>query len=893
MSEPYGAQASALHLLANLGWNFIDAADGLAQRGSSREVLLKTRLIEVLQSRRFDYKGASYPLSPGGIDQILRELSALGLGDGLLAANEELYAKLAFGITVTEFMPDGRKHRPTVAVIDWSDARANHFDVTPQPRVLSSHGTHQRGPDVVGYVNGIPLVVIEASQPHGAGSASAEAEVLEGIHRHLRNQREDEIPQLFVYAQLLLSIGRTDARYGTTRTPARSWAQWSREEEFDDAQVSAFMNPPQTKPDAQDRLLVSLLAPARLLDLLRSFVLFDRKVGKIVARHQQFFGVRALLRRLAQRRSGGTREGGVIWHTAGSGKSFTMVFLAKALLLDEALRDCRLVVVTDRLQIEHQLARNFMTGGAFGVSAALQGEGDRSKAANGRDLARRIGQGRERITFALVQKFRIASRLPECRNDSADIVVLVDEGHRSHGGETHRRMKKALPRAAYVAFTGTPLLKDEKTAAIFGPVVHAYTMRAAVADGAVTPLVYEERMPELSIDAQAVDRWFERIAADLADAERAGLKKKYERSAAIRGSAGRIVLIAWDIAVHFSENFRKSASGLKGQVATASKRDAIRYKRALDATGLVTSKVVISPPDRTADGPEVAKWWQQNVLDHGLDPARLERQALQAFGTSGAPDLLIVVDRLLTGFDEPRNAVLYIDKPLKGHNLLQAVARVNRPHQAKRCGWLVDYRGILKELDTSIRAYQDLENRTQSGFDIADLAGLYAAARPGVRHRAAAVRGSSHDEQIRMLLDEQVVGHRVREPEGVYLVDQLGGLQVNARGEAGLMAARLQESLAVETAAWPSVQRPFSELLRSAIARAEAMFDAPFAPLPWVLMEQVVETARAEHSLSPQNLESAVRKALLELLYPSLGLDGAREAIGHVLRVAGIGLTRD
>jgi len=195
----------------------------------------------------------------------------------------------------------------------------------------------------------------------------------------------------------------------------------------------------------------------------------------------------------------------------------------------------------------------------------------------------------------------------------------------------------------------------------------------------------------------------------------------------------RIELIAWDIATHFSENIKQLGTGLKGQVATDSKLEAIRYKKALDETGLVTSAVVISAPD-TREGnsdvdedtlPEVHKWWKQNMATYGADPEAYEKHIVSDFGTDGAPDLLIVVDKLLTGFDEPRNTVLYIDKPLKGHNLIQAVARVNRLHDAKRYGVLVDYRGILKELDTAIRAYQDLETRTQGGFDVSDIDGLY------------------------------------------------------------------------------------------------------------------------------------------------------------------------
>jgi len=190
-----------------------------------------------------------------------------------------------------------------------------------------------------------------------------------------------------------------------------------------------------------------------------------------------------------------------------AGKSFTMVFLTKALLLVESLKECRIVVVTDRVDLETQLSRNFMTGGAFGSSIATQKDGERSRTLSGRDLAQRIGKGTERITFTLVHKFNTASKLPECRNDSADLIVLVDEGHRSHGGETHERMKKALPKAAYIAFTGTPLLKDEKTSNKFGPIVHAYTMQRAVEDETVAPLLYEERVPELDINEEAVNRW--------------------------------------------------------------------------------------------------------------------------------------------------------------------------------------------------------------------------------------------------------------------------------------------------------------------------------------------------------------------------------------------------
>ena len=1094
--EQYSAHLPALHLLCNLGWSFLTTAQALAMRGSTREVLLKPRLIEVLQTRRYEYKGQWYPLSPSGIDQIVRELSALSLAEGLMPANERLYGKLALGITVTEFMPDGKKHQPTIAVIDWADALANRWDVTEELEVLAAQGTHHRTPDVVAYVNGIPLAVIEAKRPEsGGGSHPAKAMVKEGISQHLRNQRPDEIPNLFAYAQLLLSISQTEGRYGTTHTAAKFWAKW-REEEFDEAHLQALKNQA-LKPDVrtalfdgkpaaltayfdtlwsaamqateQDRLLVSLLTPARLLEFLRGYVLFDRKVGKIVARYQQFFGIRALLARISQIKpesQGGGREGGVVWHTTGSGKSFTMVFLTKALLLVDALKECRVVVVTDRIDLETQLARNFMTGGAFGSSIAMQKDGEKSRTLSGRDLAQRIGKGTERITFTLVHKFNTASKLPECRNDSADMIVLVDEGHRSHGGETHERMKKALPKATYIAFTGTPLLKDEKTANKFGPIVHAYTMQRAVEDETVAPLLYEERVPELDINEEAVNRWFEKITSNLSDAQRTDLKKKFAKKGAIYGAANRIELIAWDIATHFNENIKKLGLGLKGQVATDSKLDAIRYKKALDDTGLVTSAVVISAPD-TREGnsdvdedtlPEVQKWWKQAMATCGNDADTYEKQVVSDFGTDGAPDLLIVVDKLLTGFDEPRNTVLYIDKPLKGHNLIQAVVRVNRLHDAKRYGVLVDYRGILKELDTAIRSYQDLEARTQGGFDISDLEGLYRQFNTEYKRLPALhdalwsffksvtnkldseqyrqvlapkfVKGSDgeeyderqklrddfyealtafglclqtalssrsffedksfseaqiarykadlrfftelrqtarrdametvdysvYEEQIRKLVDKQVIGTEVRDPDGVYLVHQLGQAEdpkdwseEKTRNETDMIRTRLRKTIEQELAADPYSQKVFGELLRQAIAEAEAMFDHPLkqyalfksfeekldarsAPdLPVALadkpnakayfgamrlvlgdetfaglsgdlkdklvqqaiaMDAVVRDAVAENSLNPQNIEAAIRKGLLPLLFGTLGLDNAKLVVEQVIQITRIGLIK-
>jgi type I restriction enzyme R subunit len=591
-------------------------------------------------------------------------------------------------------------------------------------------------------------------------------------------------------------------------------------------------------------------------------------------------------------------------------------------------------------------------------------------------------------------------------------------------------------------------------------------MQRAVEDGTVVPLLYEERVPELDINEEAVNRWFDKITASLSDAQCTDLKKKFAEKGAVYGAANRIELIAWDIATHFSDNFKTLAPGLKGQIATNSKLDAIRYKTALDDTGMVSSAVVISPPDSREGNPEVdedslpevQKWWKQHMAGHGADPESLEREIINDFGTDGAPDLLIVVDKFLTGFDEPRNAVLYIDKPLKGHNLIQAVARVNRLHEAKRYGMLVDYRGILKELDTAIRAYQDLETRTLGGFDVADIEGLYrqfsteykrlpalhdkllsffegvensldreqyrqllapkfVAATDGeeydarqklredfyaaltafglclqialsshsfyedrsfsetliARHKSdlrfftelrqtarhdamETVDYSAYENQIRRLVDKQVIGTEVREPKGVYLVHQLGQAEEpeqwseeKTRSETDLIRTRLRKTIEQDLAEDPYAQKVFGELLRQAIVEAEAMFGHPkkqyallqafghklearktpglpaaladqpaarayfgairlalgedaFAGLDKaarnafadqaIAMDAIVRNAVAENSLNPQNIEAAIRKGLLPLLFGSLGLDNAKRAVEQVIQITRLGLSR-
>ncbi|QEO42325.1 type I restriction endonuclease subunit R [Vibrio cholerae] len=747
--EEYSAKLPALTLLTNLGWSFLSPELALAARGGKAdEVVLRQVLRSELQKRTFIFAGKSYPLSEKAIDNLIAEVCSPALNEGLLTANERLYNHLLYGISVTEFV-DGKKASPTVALIDWQNPANNSFVFTEEFTVTRSGGVENRRPDIVCFVNGIPLVVIEAKRPDG--NTKKGPTIDEGISQSLRNQRHDEIPLLFSYSQMLLSINGNEGRYGTCGTPAKFWAAW-REEDISDAEMYAIKNKrlkdeqlaglfshrPAKDLDwyqsltaagelavtGQDQLLISLLSPARLLEMTRYFTLFDKKAGKIVARYQQVFGIKRLIERINTRSVTGGREGGVIWHTTGSGKSFTMVFLSKALILHESLKQCRIVVVTDRVDLETQMSKTFASGGE------LAGKKDKeaAMATSGKRLAEQIGKGTERIIFSLIQKFNTATKMPECVNNSSDIIVLIDEGHRSQGGENHIRMKQALPNAAFVAFTGTPLLKDDKTTNKFGPIVHAYTMQRAVEDQTVTPLLYEERIPDLDVNERAIDSWFERITEGLSGEQKADLKRKFAKKGQVYGADDRIRLIALDIANHFVKNIDE---GLKGQLACDSKASAIKYKKYLDEAGLFESAVVMSPPDSRegntavdeATTPEVTQWWKDNVGSQ--DEQAYTKHLIERFDKDDSLKILIVVDKLLTGFDEPKNAVLYIDKPLKEHNLIQAIARVNRLHPKKKFGLLIDYRGILAELDTTIQKYQDLASRTQGGYDINDIAGLY------------------------------------------------------------------------------------------------------------------------------------------------------------------------
>ncbi|MCI5209924.1 MAG: type I restriction endonuclease subunit R, partial [Candidatus Electrothrix sp. ATG2] len=472
----------------------------------------------------------------------------------------------------------------------------------------------------------------------------------------------------------------------------------------------------------QDKALFSLCRPKRLLELAWKFTVFDGGSKKI-ARYQQYFVIKSTLQRVKHfdRPEGDperTRKGGVIWHTQGSGKSLTMVMLARNLVLDPDIVNPRIVLVTDRDDLDKQLGNTFA---ACGLEA--------QRATSGRNLLELMAEKQAGIITTLIHKFDKAYAVKKYQDASPDIFILVDESHRTQFGSFSARMRQMFPQACYLGFTGTPLLKKEKNNFTkFGELVEPhYSITQAVEDGAVVPLLYEGRHVEMTQNQAAVDLWFERHTQGLTKEQQADLKRKYARAEMLNKANQVIYMRAFDISEHFRATWQ--GTEFKAQLVAPNKVSALRYKAYLDEIGMISSEVIISPPDlregyketddETTD--EVGKFWQKMMTRYGCEE-EYTKQLINQFKHGSEPEILIVVDKLLTGFDAPRNAVLYLCRMLKEHTLLQAIARVNRLHEGKDFGFIVDYASVLGELDKALTMYSAFE-----GFAASDLVGTLAS----------------------------------------------------------------------------------------------------------------------------------------------------------------------
>ncbi|MDO6435637.1 type I restriction endonuclease subunit R [Flavitalea sp. BT771] len=731
------SQLPALQLLMRMGYTYLSPEEALAARDNKTsnvllEDILRTQLKAINSIRVGSSKTTVF--SDGNIEAGIQALKDLPFQDGYISASQHAYERLTLGKALEQSI-DGDKKSFTLQYIDWQHPERNVYHVTEEFEVMRTVSREHLRPDIVLFVNGIPLVVVECKRP------DMKDPVAQAISQHTRNQTEDGIRPLYAYSQLLLACATLQAKYATTDTKSEFWSIWKEETKYKN-ELGALLNQPitaeelaalratrsATEIDAwsqrlfsgviasiQDMYIFNLCRPLRLLALIKDYILFEGGRYKKIARYQQYFAIEKIVRRI-QEINEGRRHGGVIWHTQGSGKSLTMAMLARR--IHQEVRNPKIVLVTDRVDLDTQITETFG-----------QAEVPVHRARTGAQLVELLQSKSDAVVTTVINKFEAAvERLGRTPLASPDIFVLIDEGHRTQYGSFNVKMQKVLPNACFLAFTGTPLMKQEKsTAQKFGGIIDAYTIRQAVEDGAIVPIIYEGRHAVQDVNQKALDRGFDHVAEGLSPFETADLKRKYSRANLIGKTEQRIDEIARDISDHYTHNWgldrTGERSGFKGMVVTPDKATAIKYKRAFDLIGKVKSEVIISPPDMREgyedihENPsdEVITFWKKMETKYGKD---FEASVITQFKKTDYPDLLIVVDKLLTGFDEPRVVVMYLCRKLKDHTLLQAIARVNRVAPGKDWGYIIDYEGVLGDLDAAMDIYSSLEQ-----FEAADLEG--------------------------------------------------------------------------------------------------------------------------------------------------------------------------
>ncbi|MGQ0799263.1 MAG: type I restriction endonuclease subunit R [Pseudomarimonas sp.] len=656
------------------------------------------------------------------IGKVLFELdkaAALGGSTTLYEANRDVYGLLRYGVKVR---PEVGEQTLTVWLIDWANPANNDFALAEEVTV---EGEHDKRPDLVLYVNGIALGVLELKR--------STVSVSEGIRQNLDSQKKAFIQPFYSTVQLVMAGNETEGlRYATIETPEKYWLRWKE---------------PTAHPDAGDNPLLcelgQLCRKPRLLELVHDFIVFDAGIKK-ACRHNQYFGVKAAQESVRR------REGGIIWHTQGSGKSLTMVWLAK--WLRENLRDARVLIITDRTELDEQIEKVFK-----GVNEQIH------RTRSGADLASVLNANEEWLIGSLIHKFgaseeiadadvqafveEIRKSLPKDFRAKGDVFVFVDECHRSQSGKLHEAMKALLPQALLIGFTGTPLLKADKRRSVetFGPYIHTYKYDEAVRDGVVLDLRYEARDIDQSITSQAkVDQWFDLKTRGLTDAAKAQLKQRWGTMQKVLSARDRLEKIVADVLMDFETRDRLKSGRGNAMLVSGSIYSACRFFEMFQQTDLAGKCAIVTsyaPSPADIKGEETGEGlteklrqydiYRKMLAAHFSEPeesamykvAEFEKQVKKRFiDEPGQMRLLIVVDKLLTGFDAPSATFLYIDKQMRDHGLFQAICRVNRlDGEDKEYGYIIDYKDLFRPLEGAIKDYT---GEALSGYDKADVEGL-------------------------------------------------------------------------------------------------------------------------------------------------------------------------
>lgn len=765
--EDHISQIPALKLLMNMGWKYLSPEEALATRGGrSSNVLLEDILKSQVQKiNKIDYKQKEFAFSESNINNAILAIRDLPVQDGFIAANKAYYELITLGKSFDQTVL-GDKKSFSFRYIDWEKSENNIYHITEEYSVLRSDRADHYRPDIVLFINGIPMVIIECKSP------KIKEPVEKAIEQHLRNQQEDGIRSLYLYSNLTFALASNEAKYGTTATSKEFWGVWKEmfrtkeEERFWENKINIlkhkalpenertvlfkerfrkvwqyFENLEQEEQviTTQDKLLFSFCHPKRLLEIIYDFTLYDDGIKK-VARYQQYFAIKNTLTRILKIDTKGNHEGGVIWHTQGSGKSLTMVMLAQLIASHPNIKNPKILLVTDRIDLDDQITETFKKchvpvvnadkGASKEIAKKLRGEilddNEQEKLKKDTSLLKLITESGDAVITTLIHKFEAAVNASPQSFDSSEIYILIDEGHRSQYGSFNVKMQKVFPNACFIAFTGTPLLKKEKsTASKFGGIIDVYSITDAVEDGAVVPLLYEGRHNLIEVNEKPLDNYFDKVSEPLTPYGKAALKRKYSSKNILNKADQVIYARAWDITEHYVDNFQ--GTGFKGQLVTPNKATAIKYKEYLDEIGKVSSEIIMSAPD-TREGEEdafdvsddkVKKFWNVRMDKYGTQD-KYEKSVIGAFKKQDFPEIIIVVDKLLTGFDAPRNIALYLTRQLKEHTLLQAIARVNRVYPGKDYGYIIDYFGNLENLDNAIQTYSG-----ENMFDAEDLAGSW------------------------------------------------------------------------------------------------------------------------------------------------------------------------
>ena len=686
-NEMSTSQRPAIEVLQKLGYKYISEEENKKLRNYIlTDVIFKDILAKKLNEiNSYEYKGEKYKFSASTIGQAIKDLNE-DLVTGLISTNEKIYDLLTLGKSYQENMVDGTKRSFDIKYIDFEHPENNDFYVTEEFSVLRMNGKDYARPDIVLFVNGIPLAVIECKD--------ASVPIIQAISQNIRNQKPDYIPQLFKFIQIVMAANKNETKYATCGTPDKFWSTWNEQyvEKQNELLDKTVIGRQITK---QDRDIISLFEKERFLELIKDFIIFEAGTKKI-CRYQQYFAVKAMLERIKH-----DKKGGVVWHTQGSGKSITMVYITKKLMEDKEIQNPQVVIVTDRVDLDKQIHKTF---NRIGVEAA--------RATTGNNLTDLIKDEKVRVITTVVNKFETVVK-SGVSVDAPNTFILVDEGHRTQYGEINRRMQEVFKGAIYISFTGTPIMKrDRNIFDKFGGLIHKYSLDDALKDKAIVPLIYEGKMVDQEVSKEAIDMRLDMLTRNLTEEQKTDVMKKWSRFEKVASSEQRLELIAWDLAKNYNETLK--GTGFNAMLACNKKIEAVKYYNIFkDEFPELEVAVVISPPDmREGEGSidedtnDIVKKFYINALSNYKNEEEYEETIKSKF-INGDIDILIVVDKLLTGFDAPKASTLYLDKQIKEHNLLQAIARVNRLCDGKDYGYIVDYRGLLGELDKALTMYQE------------------------------------------------------------------------------------------------------------------------------------------------------------------------------------------